>query len=300
MPVAPSHARLGLVEAEGPRHMAAMTNADQIAAWSGPAGQTWADLHEELDRQVEPPGRAALELAAPAKGERALDVGCGPGATTLELARAVGPEGAVAGVDVAPMLLQIARRKAAGVDNVSFVEADAQAFVFEPGHFDLIFSRFGVMFFDDPVAAFANLRRACRSGGRLAFVCWRSPADNPLFRLGGVVVAELFPDRPAPPPNAPGPFAFADDGRVRAILSDSGWHDVRIEALDVEIGGANLDESVAMMTRAGPLGAALREMEASEGLRRQAADRLRPLLEPYAGPDGVRMPAACWLVAAAA
>ena len=275
-----------------------MTNTDQIAAWSGPMGETWAALHEQLDRQVEPPGRAALELAAPAKGERVLDVGCGPGATSLEIAKAVGPTGAVVGVDVAPMLLDIARRRAEGVGNVSFIEGDAQAYPFEAGGFDLVFSRFGVMFFDDPTAAFANLRRACRPGGRSAFVCWRAPADNPLFRLGGMVAAELFPDRPAPAPHAPGPFAFADDDRVRRILSDSGWRDVRIDPLDVEIGGVGLDESVALMTRAGPLGAALRESEASDDLRRRAAERLRPLLEPYAGPDGVRFPAACWLVTA--
>ena len=275
-----------------------MTNTDQIATWAGPMGQTWAALHEQLDRQVEPPGRAALELAAPARGERVLDVGCGPGATTLEIARAVGPGGGVVGVDVAPMLLDIARRRAEGLGNVAFIEADAQTHAFAPGGLDLVFSRFGVMFFDDPTAAFANLRRACRPGGRLAFVCWRAPADNPLFRLGGMVAAELFPDRPAPAPDAPGPFAFADAERVRRILADSGWRDMRIEPLDVEIGGASLDDSVAMMTRAGPLGAALRETDASDELRRRAADRLRPLLEPYGGRDGVRMPAACWLVAA--
>ena len=277
-----------------------MSNTDQIAAWSGQMGETWAALHEQLDRQVEPPGRAALELAAPAKGERVLDVGCGPGATTLDIARAVGPEGAVLGVDVAPMLLDIARRRADGVESVSFVEADAQTYAFEPGGFDLVYSRFGVMFFDDPTAAFANLRRACRAGGRLAFVCWRAPADNPLFKIGGKLASELFPDRPAPAPDAPGPFAFADDARVRAILAESGWRDIRIDPIDVEIGGLGLDESVALMTRAGPLGAALREAEGADDLRQQAAERLRPLLEPFAGPDGVRFPAACWLVAAKA
>jgi len=261
-------------------------------------GQTWADLHEQLDRQVEPPGRAALELAAPAQGERVLDVGCGPGATTREIAAAVGPRGAVVGVDVAPMLLDIARDKAAGLENVSFVEADAQTYEFEAGSFDLVVSRFGVMFFDDPTMAFANLRRACRAGGRLAFVCWGAPAENVLFLIGRKVAAELFPQNPAPAPDAPGPFAFADAERVRRILTDSGWRDIRIDAVGVEIGGASLDASVEMMTRAGPLGAALREMDASEEQRREAAERLRPLLESYSGANGVRFPAACWLVAA--
>jgi SAM-dependent methyltransferase len=272
----------------------------QIAAWSGPTGQTWAKLDAQLSRQLEPIGRAAMARAAPRAGERVIDIGCGAGATTAELAAAVGPTGEVTGVDVAHMLLDLARARAAGAANVTLIEADAQRHAFAAESFDLFYSRFGVMFFDDPPAAFANLRGASRPGGRLAFVCWRPPAENPWMSLPMAVADTLFPDRPRPDPEAPGPFAFAEEGRVRAILDAAGWRHVAIEPLDIEIGGADLQASVQLMLRVGPLGFVLREAGATAELMGRADALLRPAVAAHETAQGVMFPSATWVVTAQA
>lgn len=155
-------------------------NADQIAYWNAEAGETWAALQEQIDAQLEPHGLRAMEALAPVAGERIVDVGCGSGQTSLALGQAVGRSGAVMGLDISRPLLDLARRRAAefGAANVSFAEADVQTYAFAPATFEAVFSRFGVMFFADPATAFANVRWTLKSGGRLAFVCWRTPAEN--------------------------------------------------------------------------------------------------------------------------
>ena len=156
------------------------TNAEQIADWNGDQGQRWVDYQALLDRMIEPFGAAALRAAAAQPGERVLDVGCGCGSTSLQLARAVGPQGSVLGVDISRPMLQAARRRAEAEPalRVTFTEADASAAALPAGH-DLLYSRFGLMFFDAPAAALRHLRGALRPGGRCAFVCWRAPRDNP-------------------------------------------------------------------------------------------------------------------------
>ena len=158
-------------------------NAQQATYWNEGAGPTWVELQAPLDRQLAPLGQAAMAALAPKPGERILDIGCGAGNTTLELARAVAPDGRVTGADISHTLLEVARRRGADMAGVRFVEADVQVHSFEPGGFDAVFSRFGVMFFSDPTAAFVNIRRALKPGGRLAFVCWRTPAENPIMSL---------------------------------------------------------------------------------------------------------------------
>src|SRR5919202_367006 len=191
---------------ETPRPMT--QNTEQIEYWNGTAADTWVAQQERLDRQLDPLGRAALRVLAPRPGEHVLDVGCGSGQTTLQLADAVGPDGRVVGVDVSSQLLAAARRRPRPA-NVAFEQADAQTYAFERP-FDAIYSRFGVMFFADPVAAFANLRRALKPGGRMAFVCWREEAANPMMTVPMAAAAKHLP--PLPPPaqdaHAPGPFAF--------------------------------------------------------------------------------------------
>ena len=203
-------------------------NADQIAYWNADAGETWAALQKQMDAQLEPHGLRAMEALAPAAGERIVDVGCGSGQTSLALGQAVGRSGAVMGLDISRPLLDLARRRAAesGAANVSFGEADVQTYAFAPATFDAVFSRFGVMFFADPPAAFANIRRALKPGGRLAFVCWRTPAENIFMTLPYTAAAAQFPPAPPPTPGAPGPFAFADPDRVRHILSSAGFRDI--------------------------------------------------------------------------
>lgn len=275
-------------------------NAAQAEYWNAVAGSTWAALQDPLDAQLEPIGLEAMAVLAPAEGEHILDIGCGAGATALELAWRIDPEGSVTGVDISAPLLEVARRRArdAGYEQVKFVQADAQTHAFEKARFDAAFSRFGVMFFADPAAAFANIRGAVRPGGRLAFACWRPFAENPWMSAPMEAALRKLPPQPtAPPqdPNAPGPFAFADQARVRGILEAAGWRNVRHRPLDLKIGGRSLQESIDTALRVGPLGALLRDQPDKAPV---VIEILREEFQRHLTPDGVRMASAVWIVTA--
>ncbi|MBL8553910.1 MAG: methyltransferase domain-containing protein [Phenylobacterium sp.] len=273
-------------------------NAAQAEYWNSGAGPTWAALQRPLDRQLAPLGRAAMAALDPRPGEDILDVGCGAGETVFELARRVTPGGEVTGVDISATLLDAARRRREGAPGVHFVQADAQTHGFAPGSFDGVFSRFGVMFFADPTAAFTNLRHALKSGGRLAFVCWRTPAENPIMTLPMQAALAHLPPPDAPAdPTAPGPFAFADAGRLRGILEAAGFTDIAIAPHAEKIGGGDLDASLDLALKVGPLGAMLRQhpdkADAVIGAVREA-------LAPHVGPDGLKLDSATWIVTARA
>lgn len=272
-------------------------NLAQVEYWNATAGETWARFQDQLDRQLAPLGLEAMQALSVKTGERLIDVGCGCGHTTLDLACRVGPEGAVLGVDISHPMLEVARRRAGAMPNlaVSFREADVQTVDLGASVFDAAFSRFGVMFFSDPAAAFTNLRLSLRSGGRLAFVCWRPFAENPWM---GAPLAAALPFIPAPAPVdplAPGPFAFADADRVRTILTEAGFTAIDIRPHDTQIGGGDVEQALQLAFRVGPLGAALREDPSRAGV---IADAVRRVLEDHLTPQGVLMPAAVWIVTA--
>jgi SAM-dependent methyltransferase len=248
---------------------------------------------------LEPLGAEAIRVLAPAPGEHILDIGCGCGHTSFALAGRLGVKGSVVGVDVSQPMLAVARARptaAAGPVPV-FRLADAQADDLGAAVFDGAFSRFGVMFFDDPVAAFANIRRALKPGGRLAFVCWRPLAENPWMHVPLEAARPLLPPLKTSDPTAPGPFAFADADRVHGILSAAGFGAIAITPFDALIGSGGMEATLALCRHVGPLGAALREnpdhAEAVLGVVREA-------LAAYLSADGVSMPAAVWIVSAAA
>jgi SAM-dependent methyltransferase len=271
-------------------------NADQINFWNAEAGETWAALQARLDGQLGSLGALAMDALAPAAGERLIDVGCGCGQTTVTLAERVGPTGSVLGVDVSGPMLAVARSRAGDAAGVGFLEADAQTHAFEPDGADAVFSRFGVMFFADPIAAFANLRAAVAPGGRLAFVCWRAMELNLFMTVPLMAALSHLATAPAPPdPTAPGPFAFADKERVTDILARAGWSQIRMEPHDEAIGGGTLEETVETALRIGPLGRALREQPESAQAARNA---VREALAPYLGKHGVALPSASWIVTA--
>jgi SAM-dependent methyltransferase len=274
-------------------------NAEQIQYWNELAGQKWVALQPLLDTQLSPLGQRVMERAGVASGERVLDVGCGCGNSTLDLARRVGPAGTVTGIDISTVMLERARQAAreAGVTQVRFENADAQTHCFSPGSFDVLFSRFGVMFFIDPAAAFANLRDALRPGGRVGFVCWQGLQRNPWMHVPLRAALPHIPPPPLPAPDAPGPFAFADADRVRDILSGAGFTALNIEALNEPLsvgGGQNLDETANFLVHIGPLGRLLRDAE--DDVRARVAESVRDAIAPFATPEGVRMPSAAWLV----
>lgn len=274
-------------------------NAAEIDNWNNATGKTWAMLHERLDRQIAPIGHAAMQAAHLKAGDRVIDVGCGCGETSLEIAGRVAP-GEVLGLDASAMLLEIAREAARnhGVANLRFLEADAQVQALPATAFDVLFSRFGVMFFEDPTAAFANLRKALKPWARLAFCCWRSTAENTWLSLPMQAAGHLRPSLPPPDPTAPGPFAFADRDRVEGILSGAGFAKVAIEPLDLAMGTDTLDEAVFQALRMGPLGAALRQTGAPDELKKKVEDVLRAALEPHVQDGVVRLPGAAWIVSA--
>jgi SAM-dependent methyltransferase len=278
-------------------------NAGQIAYWNDRAAATWTAFQDRIDAAFAGLTEAAVAAAAPAPGERVIDVGCGCGATVLELARKVGPDGFVLGLDVSvPMAARARARIAAeGLGNAEIVVADASVHALPPGEADLLFSRFGVMFFDDPQAAFAALRRAMRPGGRMLFAAWRALADNPWFDVPLKAARDLLPPQPPAEPHAPGPFAFAEEARVRAILDRAGWREVRIGPAEVRIrlaGSGELDRAAEFATSVGGLARML--VEAEPDVREAARGRVREALASHDGPDGVRLDGAIWLISARA
>ncbi len=276
--------------------MADAANTDQIAYWNDAAGRSWAELQDLLDTQIEPIGRPALEGLDLKPGEAVIDVGCGCGQSTLALGERVGPSGKALGVDISQPMLEIARRRAAGAPQVSFLDADAQTHAFGSASFDAIYSRFGVMFFEDPVSAFANLRRALKPGGRLAFVCWRTPAENPIMTLPMQAAASHLPPPEPMTPGAPGPFAFADPERVETILAAAGYADVSIRAQDMAAGGNTVEGATELALRIGPLGRMLREHPQAAPV---VVETIRDLFRQRARPDGrVFLDSATWVVTA--
>ncbi len=274
-------------------------NAEQIEYWNQKAAPTWVNQNEKLDAMLAPFGLAVMDRARPAAGERVLDVGCGVGQTSLQLAKRVAANGSVLGVDIStPMLARASERARAGkLANVRFENADAQTFPFTPNSVDLIFSRFGVMFFIDPQAAFANLARALRPGGRLAFVCWQALAQNPWMREPVGALAKHVTLPPPAPPDAPGPFAFADAARVRGILERAGFHGVTHEPLTGEILlGKTVDEAITFSSELGPAARVL--LEATPAERDAAIAAIREMLGKILTAKGIHLGYAAWIVTA--
>jgi SAM-dependent methyltransferase len=276
---------------------ASSANAAQDDYWNGRAGQTWVELQALLDMELQPLGREAQRALDPRPGEQVLDIGCGAGETSLDLAVAVAPNGSVLGADLSQLLLDLARSRAGDKGlPVRFLAADAQTSDFGKAPFDAAFSRFGVMFFSDPQAAFSNIAAALKPGGRLAFVCWRTYAENPLMRDPFEAALPLIPPPEPSDPLAPGPFAFADPERVRAILAGAGFADVAIRPFDAKVGGWTLDEAMIVAQRVGPLGTILR---INPELAPPVLEAVRQALQRNQDADGrVRMAAAVWIVTA--
>jgi SAM-dependent methyltransferase len=269
---------------------------EQAELWNGAAGRAWADEQALLDHLFEPFERALVDAALAGPTHHVLDVGCGAGATTLAVARALGPTGRCTGVDVSEVLIAAARRRAAR-DGVSlrFIRADAQDYPFERASVDTIVSRFGVMFFADPVRAFANLRRAARDGAALRVIAWRSPDENPFMTTAERAAAPLLPNLPARHPAAPGQFAFADRDRVAGILERGGWSAIDIRPIDVvcRLPGAALPRYVARM---GPLARVLPDLDAQT--RQRVLETACAAFAPYVHGGEIRFTAACWMIGA--
>jgi SAM-dependent methyltransferase len=274
-------------------------NADQIEYWNSERARKWVELQERMDALIEAFGARAIERAELAADERAIDVGCGCGGTTLALAARVGARGRVLGADVSAVMLERARERArsACLANVEFVEADAQTHAFDAGAWDCVFSRFGVMFFADPARAFANLRRALRRDGRVSFACWRAMPENPWVTVPFGALVKVIPPPPPPPPGTPGPFSFGDPERVRKILDEAGFAEIELVPYDAPLAlGSSLDDAVEFALSAGPASRLVEGASASD--RTRARDVVREALSPHARGGAVALGGAIWLVRA--
>ncbi len=276
-------------------------NADQIAYWNGPGGQRWTDRQQMQDIMLAPVADILIDRASVKPGERIIDVGCGCGAIAIALAAKTGPGGHVLGIDVSAPMLQRARQVVPKDAPVDFVLADATVYPFEPASADLLVSRFGVMFFAEPAVSFANMRKALRPSGRVTFVCWREPRDNPWLMAPLQAVYQHVPKLPPLGPEDPGPFSFASEQRVRRILSEAGFSGVTMEphdfALDIAI-GRGLDAAVESALEIGPASRALEGQPAE--LHEASKHSIREALAPFAKGPSVSLPAAIWIVTASA
>jgi ubiquinone/menaquinone biosynthesis C-methylase UbiE len=274
------------------------TSDEQTTLWNGAAGRAWVEAQELLDQVFKPFEALLVEAASIDARGPVLDVGCGTGSTTLAVARLLGAKAGSIGIDISETMLAAARARAERESTpASFIRADAASYAFEPASFALIISRFGVMFFDDPVRAFANLRRAARDDAELRFVAWRSAAENPFMTTAERAAAPLLRNLPARRPDAPGQFAFADERRVSRILEESGWADIDIRPIDAECSLPE-KELVPYLTKLGPVGLLLQQ--ADERTRAEIIERVRPAFAPYVHGPEVRFTAACWIVTARA
>lgn len=278
-------------------------NAYQVADWNGQSGERWVANQARLDQMLAAFGEAAITAAAPAQGESVLDIGCGAGASSFALAGIVGPRGHVRGVDISEPLIARALELTPTDAPVTFALADAASTPLPDAAFDLLFSRFGVMFFDDPAAAFAHMRRALKPGGRLAFVCWRCAGENDWGRLPMGAIKDIVPPPPPPDPEAPGPFSFAEEARVARLLTTAGFTDIAMTPLDGAIPfgqgatrAAAIEDALEMAFEVGPLSRALADQP--DDIRARAADAVRAAFATRPGERSVMIDGAAWIVTA--
>jgi len=285
-----------------------MNNLVQKADWNAASGDGWLQNQEQLDRMLAECGHAILATADARPGERVLDIGCGAGDSSFALARSVAPGGTVTGIDISvPLIGRAHKREAQESTGARFLLADAATHDFTPAQADLLFSRFGLMFFDDPVAALRNLYGGLRNGGRLAFICWRAAGENDWVRLPMQAVRGIVPLAPgsSPDPDAPGPFSFGDPDRVERLLAEAGFRDIRLTPFDCELcfgtgdsREAAIDDAVRLCGEVGPLRRLLAGQP--EDICDRAVAAVRAAFARQVREDGVFINGACWIVTARA
>jgi SAM-dependent methyltransferase len=274
-----------------------VANAEQLAAWDGEEGEHWSRHEDHYDAAMRAHAHVLAEAAAIAAADFVLDVGCGNGSTTRDAARAA-VDGAALGIDLSSAMLENARRRAAeeGIANVTFVHGDAQVHEFEPNVFDVVVSRFGAMFFEDPVAALTNVGEATRAGGRLALAAWQRLEDNEWLSAVRGAVAQGR-ELPSPPPHAPGPFGFADPERVRTILDAAGYRAVSIVDASAPVCfGTDPDDAFDFLKDVGVVRGLLADLAPDR--QQVALDDLRAVLDAHAGGDGVLFDSRMWVITA--
>ena len=276
-------------------------NAKMKEHWNGAGAKKFLQYQHELNASFKPFSKALLEAIAPSSANKVIDIGCGCGDTSFEIARRVGPGGHVLGIDISEPMLERAKERINSSEkmNIRFECVDAQTHGFETETFDIACSRFGVMFFDDPEKAFGNIRSSLKPGGRLVFICWRTGEENDWVQLSFEVAAKHLQLPKMPGPDEPGPHSLSDPEKVKGILKSAGFIDISIRQFDAEVKiGKDLDEAVQFLTHIGPAAKIISESNAGELVKSQLASELREKLVDYDTGQGIFMKPATWLVRA--
>ncbi|MFT7221220.1 MAG: SAM-dependent methyltransferase [Candidatus Azotimanducaceae bacterium] len=268
-------------------------NTEQAEFWNGRMGQAWAKAEAQIDRILAPLSDEAVSRMAAVSGEKVIDIGCGGGGTSLALTAS---GASIWGVDISQKMIECARQKVGSNEHLAFSVGDAAAESFSP-EYQAVFSRFGVMFFADPISAFSNIRTALVPGGRMAFLCWQTPAENPWISLAASALQPFQADAPTPDPRAPGPFAFADPDYLREVLTAAGFGNIGIESVARQLHlGDSVAEAMTFQSQIGPLSRLLAELDDEAGKR--ATQAVVEALTPHCTDTGIDLGAATWLVTA--
>ena len=275
------------------------TNQEQKEFWNDLKGQIWVEMQPRIDGMLAPFDEQTMQTLELRSGERVLEIGSGTGTSSLGLLQRIGPSGSLLAVDLSRIMLNraVERAEDAGASNAKFVEADAQLHDFPAGFFDAAYSRFGIMFFEDPVTAFRNIRSALKPGARLAFVCWADRQENSWISYPARVARQFLELPDAPPEGAPGMFSMEKEGRIRDILQDAGWSGISVEVFETEnLIGSDVEDAADFISKMGPMSEPFAKAEPL--LQEKTLAALKEALQPYEASDGVRMKFCNWIVSA--
>ena len=274
-------------------------NQDQKEFWNEKKGKIWISLEKNIEKMLGPLGDHAINTLKPKVGEKILDVGCGTGSTSLKLSKLVGKEGLITGIDISEPILGFAKKQAnvKRIKNIKFVLADAQNFQFSENNYDAVFSRFGIMFFEDPITAFKNIRKSLKDKGRLTFICWCSREENDWINLSSNIASQFLELPPKANPKDPGPFALEDHRYIEEILINSGWKNIVIKNHGEKIiVGETLDSSAEFLSRMGPMSVPFEN--ANEQTKEKVISALKECYSKYLTPKGVEFHFSSWIVSA--
>ena len=265
--------------------------------WKEDGGQKWVELIDTTESYLDVFNESLFASANIVRGESVLDIGCGGGLASMEIANRVGDKGRVLGVDISPDILAVAAARGRSITNLEFIVGDAATMQLETGTFSLIFSRFGMMFFSEPLLAFSNLREALRPSGRMVFLCWRTFDENTWMKEPAQAVFDILPPQgPPPEPDAPGPFSLGRKGRIEFLLGKAGFKSISIEAMDASLTMGALADAVDYFMRMGPAAAVIADASAAQKTAARAV--LTDVLKRYDTDRGVITNAAAWIVTA--
>ena len=274
-------------------------NSEMQKYWNEEGGNKWVENIDAVESVLVPMSDMLLEQVAAKSGDLVLDVGCGGGITSIKLAEQTGETGKVLGVDVSEPIITIARKRGVDISNLEYQLGDAATVNLGEAKFDLITSRFGIMFFDDPISAFSNLHRALKTSGRLVFLCWRTIEENPWLGEPAAAAFEILPppaDADPPDPTAPGPFSLGDPGRLKSILESAGFNNIILQSVDISMPMGDIDDAVSFLMKLGPAADAVKE--ATDEDKAAVAVAIRKVMEKYDTANGVCAPSATWIVKA--